>query len=62
MIISEYKEPVIHISRLIPSFIDDQYTCESCGLAVTVDEGCCCVNPCDLVCCDLPMIKRWSKK
>jgi hypothetical protein len=40
----------------------DQYTCETCGLGITVDEECCCVNPCDLVCCDSPMKKRRSKK
>ena len=40
----------------------DQYTCETCGLGITVDEECCCANPCDLVCCDSPMKKRRSKK
>ena len=40
----------------------DQYLCESCGLAVTVDEPCCCINPCDLICCDLPMKKKRTGK
>ena len=40
----------------------DRYTCNACGLAVTVDEECCCLSPCDLVCCDMPMKKTRSKK
>ena len=27
------------------------YTCEVCGLAVTVDNICGCVDTCDIVCC-----------
>jgi len=40
----------------------DRYLCDACGLAVTVDEECCCLNPCDLVCCDMPMKKKQSYK
>lgn len=40
----------------------DQYTCETCGLGITVEEECCCVNPCDLVCCDSPMKKKRASK
>ena len=29
--------------------------CEVCGLAVTVDEDCGCVETCDIICCDQPM-------
>jgi hypothetical protein len=43
-------------------YVGDQYVCDACGLAVTVDEECCCLNPCDLVCCDIPMEKKRSKK
>ncbi len=27
------------------------YSCSVCGLAVTVDEACGCVDTCDIVCC-----------
>ena len=40
----------------------DRYVCETCGLAVTVEESCCCTSPCDLFCCDLPMKKKRSYK
>jgi hypothetical protein len=33
----------------------DAYACEVCGLAVTVDETCGCVDVCDIVCCGKPM-------
>jgi hypothetical protein len=31
------------------------YTCSVCGLAVTVDEVCGCVDTCDIICCEKPM-------
>ncbi len=33
----------------------DSYACEVCGLIVTVDEACGCVETCDIVCCGEPM-------
>jgi hypothetical protein len=33
----------------------DVYKCSACGLAVTVDEVCGCVDYCDIVCCAKPM-------
>lgn len=33
----------------------DTYVCEVCGLAVTVDEVCGCVDVCDIICCGQPM-------
>jgi rubrerythrin len=33
----------------------DSYVCEVCGLAVTVDEACGCVDVCDIICCGQPM-------
>jgi len=42
--------------------VGDAYTCGVCGLAVTVDETCGCVDYCDIVCCDMPMKKKRSKK
>ena len=36
----------------------ETYACEVCGLAVTVDEECGCVETCDIICCDQPMKQR----
>jgi hypothetical protein len=33
----------------------DVYQCGVCGLAVTVDEVCGCVDACDIICCEKPM-------
>jgi hypothetical protein len=33
----------------------DAYKCSVCGLAVTVDEICGCVDTCDIICCEKPM-------
>ena len=33
----------------------DVYKCNVCGLAVTVDEVCGCVDYCDIICCEKPM-------
>ncbi|MEW6585865.1 MAG: hypothetical protein AB1442_09690 [Nitrospirota bacterium] len=35
-----------------------KYTCEVCGLAVSVDEVCGCVETCDIVCCGEQMKKK----
>ena len=39
----------------------DSYVCEVCGLAVTVDEMCGCVDVCDIVCCGKPMKARKTR-
>ena len=39
----------------------DTYACEVCGLAVTVDETCGCVDVCDIVCCGKPMKAQKAK-
>ena len=31
------------------------YKCGVCGLVVTVDEVCGCVDTCDIICCEKPM-------
>jgi hypothetical protein len=36
----------------------DSFVCEVCGLAVTVDESCGCVETCDIICCGQPMKAR----
>ncbi len=33
----------------------DVYQCRVCGLAVTVNEACGCVDACDIICCEEPM-------
>ena len=33
----------------------DAYKCGVCGLAVTVDEICGCIDTCDIICCEKPM-------
>ncbi len=42
--------------------VGDVYTCAVCGLGVTVDEVCGCVDACDIVCCETPMKKKRAKK
>ncbi len=36
----------------------ETYSCSVCGLAVTVDEVCGCVDTCDIICCERPMKPR----
>ena len=36
----------------------DAYKCSVCGLVVSVDETCGCIDYCDLVCCETPMKAR----
>jgi len=33
----------------------ETYQCSVCGLAVTVDEVCGCVDACDIICCEKAM-------
>jgi hypothetical protein len=39
----------------------DAYICEECGLIVTVDEMCDCVDVCDIICCGESMTFKKSK-
>ena len=39
----------------------DSYICEVCGLSVTVDEACGCVEVCDIICCGKPMKEKKVK-
>ena len=36
----------------------DKYTCTICGLLITVDNVCGCVEACDIICCDEAMKKK----
>jgi hypothetical protein len=35
-----------------------KYACSVCGVAVTIDEICGCVDVCDIICCDRQMKPR----
>ncbi|MDD4858928.1 MAG: hypothetical protein PHR56_01805 [Dehalococcoidales bacterium] len=39
----------------------DGYECEVCGLAVTIDEVCDCIETCDIICYGEPMKARKIK-
>jgi hypothetical protein len=41
----------------------EKYKCEECGLVVLVEDPCGC-EPCDLICCNMPMqpVKAAKKK
>jgi hypothetical protein len=34
----------------------DRYVCDECGMVVSVDDPCGC-EACEIVCCDVPMVK-----
>jgi len=36
----------------------DRYECTVCGLVVSVDEVCGCVETCDIICCGKQMKKK----
>jgi hypothetical protein len=38
--------------------VGDQYKCSVCGLVVSVDEACGCVDTCDIICCEKQMKKK----
>ena len=40
----------------------EKYACEVCGLVVSVDEACGCVDACDIVCCGTPMRKKRARR
>jgi hypothetical protein len=42
--------------------VGDAYVCGVCGLAVTVDDVCGCVDACDIICCEKPMKRKRAKK
>jgi hypothetical protein len=39
----------------------DLYSCEECGMVVSVEDPCGC-SMCELICCDVPMQKKAGKK
>jgi len=36
----------------------DKYSCDVCGLVVSVDEACGCVDTCDIMCCGEQMTAK----
>ncbi len=42
--------------------VGDTYACSTCGLTLTIDDVCSCVDACDIICCEGPMKKKRSKK
>jgi hypothetical protein len=56
------KKPVKKALAKKKTKAGDAYVCGVCGLAVTVDEACGCVDACDIICCEKPMKKKRSKK
>ena len=44
------------------SGVGQSYACGVCGLAVTVDEVCGCVESHDIICCDTPMKKKRARR
>ena len=42
--------------------VGQSYACGVCGLAVTVDENCGCVESHDIICCDTPMQKKRARR
>ena len=48
------KKPVKKVAKKVVKK-GDIYQCGVCGLAVTVDEVCGCVDYCDIICCEKPM-------
>lgn len=37
------------------------YACDVCGIVISVDEVCGCVDVCDIVCCGQPMKAKPAK-
>lgn len=40
----------------------DAYQCGVCGLAITVDEVCDCIDACDIICCEQQMKPKKQAK
>lgn len=44
------------------SRVGQSYSCSACGLSVTVDEDCGCVESHDIICCDTPMKRKRARR
>ena len=56
------KAPAKKAARRGKTNPGDAYSCEVCGLAVTVDEVCGCTEAHELICCSEPMKKSRARK
>jgi len=52
------KAPVKKTASKAKTKAGDKYKCQACGLVVTVDEACGCVQACDILCCGTSMKKK----
>ena len=53
---STAKKPAAKIIKKKKAFTKgDKYVCNVCGLVISVDKACGCVESCELICCDKPM-------
>jgi hypothetical protein len=53
---STAKKPAAKIIKKKKAFTKgDKYVCNVCGLVISVDKACDCVESCELICCDKPM-------
>ena len=50
----ETKKPVKKVAKKEVKK-GEAYKCTVCGLAITVDEVCGCVDVCDIICCETQM-------
>ncbi len=48
------KKPVKKVAKKAAKK-GQKYSCSVCGLVVTVDEVCGCVDACDIICCEKQM-------
>lgn len=50
------KKPAAKIIKKKKAFTKgDKYVCNVCGLVISVDKACGCVESCEIICCDKPM-------
>ena len=42
-------------AKILKAKKGSRYACRVCGLLVTVDKACGCVDACDIICCGLQM-------
>ncbi len=49
------KAPAKLVAKKAGTVKGNKYACVTCGLVVTVDKACGCVDVCDILCCGKPM-------
>ena len=53
---TDAKKPAAKTTKMKKAFTKgDKYVCNVCGLVISVDKACGCVESCELICCDKPM-------